>query len=184
VALAKAARDREHLADGPHHEVPVGVDVLLDAAQDPVRQEQQCGTEDVDDEGELLDQCRPAEDRQAAQHERGDDAPEEHARSILHRDAEVGEQQDEDEQVVERERALDQVHGRVDHGVVAAAEEPHQRRHRQAEDQPPDRPDRPLAEARLAPAGKEAEVDEEEDEDRHHQRGPRRQGDEVHRRQG
>ena len=66
----------------------------------------------------------PAEDEHAAQRQRGDDAPEQQPRPALVGHAEVGEQQQEDEQVVERERALDQVDGGVEDRVVAALEQP------------------------------------------------------------
>ena len=58
--------------------------------------------------------------KSAPQHQRGHDAPEQQPRAALVRHAEVGEQQQEDEQVVERQRALDQIDGGVEDGVLAA----------------------------------------------------------------
>jgi hypothetical protein len=106
--------------------------------------------EQVDDDVDLLDQLRAGEDEDAAHGERGDDAPEEHPRRALVGHAEVGEQDEEDEQVVERERTLDQVDRVSEHGVVAALERQHGQRRQQREREPADRPPRRLLEARLA----------------------------------
>ena len=89
VAAVVVGRDREELAHAAHDQVLVRVDVLVDALQDPVGEDQQQDAEDVDDEVELLDQRDAAEDRQAAQHERRHDAPEQQPRAVLLGDPEV-----------------------------------------------------------------------------------------------
>ena len=86
--------------------------------------------------------------------------------------AEVREQQQEDEQVVERERALDQVDREVLDGVVAAPDRPDHEHRKEAEHEPADRPDRALAEARLAPAGEQPEVGPQERDHRHAENRP------------
>ena len=60
---------------------------------------------------ELGEQRRAGQDEDRAQHERADDAPEQHPVLELAGDREVGEDDQEDEQVVDRERVLDQVAG-------------------------------------------------------------------------
>ncbi len=125
VLAVVLARDREDAAHPAHDEVLVRVDVLLDALEDPVGEHEQQHAEHVDDEVELLDQRDAAEDRQAAQHERGDDAPEQQPRAELLGHAEVREQQEEDEEVVERQRALDEVDGRVGDGVLGVRQDQH-----------------------------------------------------------
>ncbi len=162
VPLAEAVGDREDLAHAAHDEVAVGVDVLPHALVDPVGEHEQQHAEHVEHEVELLDQRSAAEDRQAAQHERGDDPPEDQARPVLMRDAEVCEQQDEDEEVVERQRALDEVDGDVVDRVLAAVEHQHDSGHAEPEQQPADRPRHALAERRLAAAREEAQVDEQQ----------------------
>ncbi len=95
------------------------------------------------------------------------------ARPVLLGHAEVREEQDEDEQVVERERALDEVDGRVGDRVVLAGQHEHHDRGEQRDDEPADAPDHALAEARLAPAREEVQVDPEEDDRRDGQDDPR-----------
>jgi hypothetical protein len=80
-------------------------------------------------------------------------------------DAEVREQQQEDEEVVERQRALDQVDGRVVDRRGGVAQRGDDRRHEQAEHQPADRPDHALAERGLAPAREQQQVDEQQPDD-------------------
>ena len=116
-----------------------------------------------------------AEDRPAAQHQRGGDAVEQQPRAVLGRHPEVREQQDEHEQVVERQRALDEVDGRVGDEVVepVGVEDQQRQAGEHRHHQPADAPHHALAEARLAAAREEVQVDpQQEDRDRR-QRGPR-----------
>ena len=64
--------------------------------------------EEVEDPGELVDRRRADRDEDAAQHERDDDA--DHQRRLLEllRHAELGHDDEEDEEVVDRERVLGQ----------------------------------------------------------------------------
>jgi MFS family permease len=133
-ALAVLAREEAGavvvLADGQHpaHEPRAaalpGVDVLVRAAQDPPGQDEQGRTEDVDDPVEALDQLDAHEDREAAHDEREHDAPEQQRAPLLVGDGEGAEDEQEDEEVVERQRALNQVDGEVVDRAVAAVERP------------------------------------------------------------
>lgn len=69
---------------------------------------------------EVLDQRRAEQDQRAAHHERADDAPEQHP--VLHRRGhlEMAEDQDENEDVVDRERPLDQIAGEEFEAFLAA----------------------------------------------------------------
>jgi len=86
--------------------------------------EDQEGAKDVDDPVEAGDQRRPGGDHGAAHHQRREDAPEEHPVLVDGRDAQRAEDDDEDEDVVHRERLLDDVAGQVLHPGLAAEAEP------------------------------------------------------------
>ena len=81
------------------------------------------------------------------------------------RHRERAEDEQEDDEVVERERALDEVDGEVADAVVAARVERHRDRDEHAEDEPADAPDDALAERRLAVAREQEEVDEQQRDD-------------------
>jgi hypothetical protein len=123
---------------------------------------------------ELLDQGAAGEDEDSPQDQGRDDAPVQQPRPALVGDAEVREQDEEDEQVVERQSALDQVDRGVEDGVLAALEQQHGDDREQRHREPPDRPDDGLAEVRLAPSREEVEVDPEEGEHRDDQPGEQR----------
>ena len=161
VELARHGVDAPHQA---HHQVLVRIDVLRHPAPDPVGEHDQPGAEQIDDDVEPLDQLDARQDEDAAHRERGDDPPEQQPRPALVRHAEVREQEQEDEQVVERERALDEVDGRVGDRVLGPLEQEHRDRRQQRQHEPPDRPDDRLAEAGLAPAREEVQVEGKEHE--------------------
>jgi hypothetical protein len=73
-----------------------------DAADD------QEAAEDVDDPVELLEQIGSGADHDAAHDERADDPPEQYAVLVLRRHAEIREHHHEHEDVVDRQRLLDQ----------------------------------------------------------------------------
>ena len=81
--------------------------------------------------------------------------------------SEVTEDQQEDDEVVERECALDQINGDVVDAVGAAGEQDHGDRHQQSEDQPADAPNDCLFARRLAAARKDEQVNEQECADDH-----------------
>ena len=90
------------------------------AALERERRAEQERAEDVDDPVELLEQHGTEGDEDRAEDERSEDAEEEHAVLQLPRDGEVGEDHGEDEDVVDRERLLDEEAGEVLAGVFGA----------------------------------------------------------------
>ena len=136
VLAREEARAVVVLAHGQHpaHERAVrpcaGVDVLVRAAQDPPGEHQQRRAQHVDDPVEALDQLDAHEDRQRRACTSASTMPQ---NSSLPRcscgHGEGAEDQQEDEEVVERQRALDQVDGQVVDGAVAAVERPQRQRH-------------------------------------------------------
>ena len=164
VPGAEAVGDREDLAHAAHDEVAIGVDVLPHALVDPVGEHEQQDAEYVEHGVDLLDERRAAEDRQAAQDERGHDAPEQQPRAVLVGHAEVREQQDEDEEVVERQRALDEVDGDVVDAVLAAVERDDDAGDGEAEHEPAERPAHALGERRLTAAREEVQVEPQQRE--------------------
>ncbi len=139
-------RNRHEPAEEADERVAVRVDLLLVLlgrhAHTGVDQE---GAEDIDDPLKALDQGRTNQDHPAAHDQGADDAPEQHTVLVGRRHAEVREQQDEDENIVDAERVFDQVaREELDRLGLASPEiqadvEP-QRQHN-----PDDRPGRRLA---------------------------------------
>jgi hypothetical protein len=82
-------------------------DQHLDAGGD------QEGAEDVEDPVVFLHQRRADADHDAAQHDHRDDAPDQGAVLVLPRDSEEGEDQADDEDVVDGQRLLDEEAGEV-----------------------------------------------------------------------
>ena len=75
------------------------------------RKDQECA-KDIDDEMEGTEQRRSDCDQDDARDQRPDDAPEQHAVLILNRHSERREDHQEDENIVDAERLLDEVAGR------------------------------------------------------------------------
>src|SRR3954451_24671798 len=73
--------------------------------------DQQQGAEDVDDPLEVRQELRAKRDERTAKHERTEDPIEEHAVLVGRGDGERGEDDGPDEDVVERQRELEQVAG-------------------------------------------------------------------------
>jgi hypothetical protein len=85
--------------------------VILLAEGEPDAGDDEEGAEDVDEPAEPLDQRGAAQDHPGPQHDGGQDPPEEDPVLVDGGDGEGVEEQDEDEEVVDRERLLDQVAG-------------------------------------------------------------------------
>ena len=94
--------DAEHLALGV---VDLGGLVVMG---DPPRGDEQEGAEDVEDPLELLDEGDAGEDEDRPEDERTEDAPEEDAELVLPGHGEVREDHRPDEDVVDRQRLLDE----------------------------------------------------------------------------
>ena len=60
---------------------------------------------------ESIDQRDAEPDHQSAHDERADDSPDKHAMLIFFRDLEVGEDEDENENIIDAERVFDDVAG-------------------------------------------------------------------------
>src|SRR5687768_15719601 len=93
--------DREEPAREPENPIGAGIAFFgvheehLDPGEDQKR------AEDPDDPVITMDQLRPEPDHRPAHPQRADDAPEEHAMLIYSRHTEVGEDQRDDENVVD-----------------------------------------------------------------------------------
>src|SRR5207302_8359374 len=83
--------------------------VLVD--RDAQRRVDEDRAEDRHHPAEMMDERDAREDERAAQDERPEHAPEEHAVLVLRRHREALEEEDEDEEVVDRKRLLQQVSG-------------------------------------------------------------------------
>ena len=106
-----AAGDRQEAPDQPHDEVLLRRDLFVPGEQEADPGDDQERPEQVDQPVEAPEQRGAGEDERRAQHEGAEDAPEQHPVLQLLRHLEVGEDDQEDEQVVDRERVLDQVAG-------------------------------------------------------------------------
>jgi hypothetical protein len=148
------------------------VGALAGVPQDLHRGDQQDHAEQQEGERQPVERGGAERDEDAAQHQRADDAVEQHPLLQRHRHREGGQQQHEDEQVVDRQRLLDQVAGVVlDAGRGAEAGPdvaPKASGQGDVEDRPADRlPHRDLV--RLAGDG---EVEHQQRDDRADRGGP------------
>src|SRR5205085_2919610 len=98
--------------------------LLVLVEEDLERGPDQDGAEDGDDPVEAVHQRHAREDQGAAQHDGAEHAPEEHPVLVLGRDREAPEEQHEDEEVVDRERLLQQVAGEELQPLLAPVLEP------------------------------------------------------------
>ena len=118
-------RDRDDARD-PRAADRTGVDddlaLLLLAEQDAHRGEQDQRRERVDDPVETREQKYAERDEDRAHGEGSQHAPIEHAPLFRGRDLELGEDQDEDEDVVDRERLLERIRGVIEERVLGAVE--------------------------------------------------------------
>jgi hypothetical protein len=118
--------------------------------------------EDVEGGLERLEQRGADQDEHEPQEQREHDPPAEHRRLNLPRHREVTEDHREHEDVVERQRALEQVTRQVLGAGLAALPEPQPRAEHEREHQPAHRPDRRLAQGGRVVAGEHEQVDREQ----------------------
>ena len=132
-----------------HHRVRVGLDgvLALEGHADPREDEE--GPEEVDDPVELVDEIGAGRDHRAAHDERAEDPPEQDAVLVAGRDAEVAEDEDEDEDVVDAQRLLDQVARQVLEPRLRPHEDVDAHAEEQRERHPHDAPARGLPEGDL-----------------------------------
>jgi hypothetical protein len=145
----------------PQRAIALGRHLLAFAAHELPGGEEQHGAEDVEGGVERVEQRGAGDDEHQPQHERERDAPGEHLglRGGGHR--EVGEDHGEDEEVVERQRALEQVAGEELAAGLVALPRPEGGAEAHGDDQPDDRPGRRLAHPRGVVAGEDQQVDRE-----------------------
>jgi MFS family permease len=117
--------DRQHPAHRPRRAALQRIEVLVGSAENAPREEDERRAKQVDDPVEALDQLDADEDREAAHPQGEDDAPEQELPAVLLGHAERAEDEQEDEEVVERERALDEVDRDVVDRAVAVVDRPH-----------------------------------------------------------
>src|SRR5690606_24878794 len=153
--------------------VRLRLDVVVVPLRHPDPREDEEGAEDVEDPVETLDEEGARADHGAAHDEGAEDPPEQHAVLVLLRDAEVPEDQDEDEDVVDAERLLDQVACEELEPGVGAPEVVDPRAEGERQDHPEDAPDRRLPDADLVGfAVEDEEVEGEERQDDRVEAGP------------
>ena len=123
----------------------------------------QNATENVDDPLEPLQQQRAQPDHDQPHHDRAQDAPLEHLRLRLGRHAEVTEDQDEDEEVVDAEGELDQVPGVVLERMLRALPPPENSAEQQGEDDEPAAPAHRLLDRQdVGPPVEDAQVEDQQ----------------------
>ena len=108
-----AGGHRHALAQEPQRGVVLGLDVRVVVAGELVGGVEQQRAEGVEGDVEVRQQRGARDDEDQAQDERQRDAPGQHPRLHRERHREVAEDDREDEDVVERQRALEQVAGQV-----------------------------------------------------------------------
>jgi hypothetical protein len=163
-------------ADQPQDRVAVGVDLVVAGAGHLDAREHQEGPEDIDGDMEALQQAGPGGDEAGAEHQRAEHAVEQHSVPVLAGDGEVGEQQGEDEDVVDGQALFDQEPGQVLPGGGGALPGPEQAGERQAEGDPDRRPDGRLAGRYDVSVAVRDQVDRQHDQDEGDERRPGPQG--------
>ena len=125
------------------------------------------GAEDVDDPGKFGDEFGADSDHGGAHNEGTEDAPEEDFVLVAWRDGEVGEEQGDDEDVIDAEGFLDDVAGEEFEGFVIAHEVPNTEIEGEGEGDPDEGPRDGLFDGDdVAFAVKDAEVERQHDEDK------------------
>jgi hypothetical protein len=111
VGLVHFVGDRDEPPHEPGRKTVLDVWRVLAVAQHPERRDDQDRAEHVEHPVEVVQQRRAGRDHHAAQHDRADDAPEQHAVLELRRDLQVTEDHRDHENVVDRQRPLEHVAG-------------------------------------------------------------------------
>src|ERR1700720_297753 len=122
--VMKRRRNRKRPQTAPHDPaLPEILRLLFDEKHSP-RADQQKRTEKVENEIETIDQLDAEPNHQPAHDQRADDSPHQGAMLCQRWDAEVGEDQNENENVIDAERVLDHVAGEEFERLVRAADFP------------------------------------------------------------
>ena len=149
------------------------MDLGFFVAGDSERGDEQERAEDVEDPFECLEERDTGEDEDGPQHERAEDAPEQDSELISVGSAEVAEDHGPNEDVVDGQALLDEVSREVLAGCVPVLPAEHHECEREAEGDPRRRFDSGFFEADVVRVSMyEEHVDNEQDDDRAHERGP------------
>jgi hypothetical protein len=136
--------------------------------------------EEIEHPVEPRDDAHADEDEDRAHHDRADDAPEEHAVLEARLDLEVGEHEDEDEDVVHAQAQLDEVAGEELLAEFGAAPPPHESAERDGERAPDGAPaERLLHRDDVGVALKHPQVEGEHRGDEEKKRAPGPPGNRV-----
>jgi hypothetical protein len=111
LLAVEALADRHQPAQELERRVALQVGLLAGGPPHLDAGEQQEGAEQVEDPVELLQQPAAGQDHDRAQHDGADDADHQHPLLVGRRHREVGEDHQEDKDVVDRQALLDQVAG-------------------------------------------------------------------------
>ena len=162
-------RSRPDALHAAQHDVPFRMHFLARVARELDARRDEEEAEEVDREVERVEEGGARDDEDRPHHEGHDDPDRQESPLLAGRDRERGEDQGEDEDVVDREASLDQVAGEVLLGRIRPLPGAHDERERHAEREPEDAPDDGAAEGDPAPA-------EEEEVDGQETRGSQRRG--------
>ena len=178
VAVVVFGGDGEEAAEEPHGGVVLGVDVgvfagegHLDAGVDEER------AEDVEDPVKARDDAHADQNEDRAHHDGADDAPEEHAVLEARLDLEVGEDENEHEDVVHAQAEFDEIAGEELLTEFGSAPPPDHAAEREGEGAPDGAPpERLLHRNDMRVALKHAEVEREHGGDEEEKRTPSPKG--------
>jgi hypothetical protein len=127
--------------------------------------DEQDGAEEEEGPGERRDELGTERDEEAAEHDRAGDADEQHPLLVLLRHRESGEQQHEDEEVVDRQGLLHEVAGVVLHTRLASVGAPQPHAEGDGDGDVERRPGHGLAHRDLVWASRDEEVEHEQTKD-------------------
>src|SRR5437588_8027154 len=134
--VMKRRRNRKGPETTPHDPaLPEILRLLFDEKHSP-RADQQKRTENVENEIETIDQLDAEPNHHPAHHQRANDSPDQSAMLCQRWDAEVGEDQNENENVIDAERVLDHVAGKEFERLVRAADFPDHQVEQERENDP------------------------------------------------
>lgn len=167
VAVVVVPGDRDEATEEADNKGLLRVDIGFLFGDHLDAREDEKGTEDVDDPGKFGDEFGTDSDHGGAHDEGTEDAPEEDFVLVARWDGEVGEEQGDDEDVIDAEGFLDDVAGEEFEGFVIAHEVPDAEIEGEGEGDPDEGPGDGLFDGDdVAFAIKDAKVERQHDEDK------------------
>jgi hypothetical protein len=171
----------EEPAGEADHDVVRGTGVFSFRPDEVAGGEQENKAEDIEDPGERADERRAEEDEAGPGEQREDDAEQQHLLLVGTRHLEAGHDDEEDEEVVDRQRLLGDVAGEILAAHLATAEDPHSDAERERDADVGRRPDRRFPQGRdVCGPDVEDEVEDQQPDDPD-DRQPPDDGRHVHR---